>query len=249
MPNPVSFDVMSLLGDAWREIWEEPGPLIGGFVLFALLSSAASSSGVGIVIQGPLILGMYSIYLKKIRGQAVEIKDLFYGFEHFVPSMLIGIVTTIFYIVGMMCLIIPGLILCLLYLPVYLVYLDTQDDFWTCMEESRQMVWENFGQWLLLGVVLFFVNLIAGFFTCGLGCLITGPMSMMAVTLAYAQSTSGVGSPPHFRKSTNAKAFQSNNLKRLVQPDPWHPLLTCTGGAATIPGRSTCKVFLYKELP
>ncbi|MBI2424893.1 MAG: hypothetical protein HYV27_18835 [Candidatus Hydrogenedentes bacterium] len=194
--QPVNFDVMSLLEDAWREVWEEPGLMIGGFILFSLLSSAAGGSGIGIIIQGPLFAGIYVMYLKKARGQSTEIKDLFYGFEHFVPTMLIGLVTTIFLFVGMMCLIIPGLILWLLYLPVYLVFLDTKDEFWTCMEESRQMVWENFGQWFLLAFALFLVNLIAGIFTCGLGCLITGPISMMAITLAYVQSVGDAGSPP-----------------------------------------------------
>lgn len=92
-PQPVGFDIGALLGESWRLIREDAGPLIGGFVLFSVISSLASSTMVGLVIQGALLTGLFALYLKKARGGQVDIKELFAGFDYFVPSLLIFLVT------------------------------------------------------------------------------------------------------------------------------------------------------------
>lgn len=94
-----------------------------------------------------------------------------------------------------MCLIIPGIIVGVLYAPAYLVLLDRKDDFWSSMEACRQMVWDNFGQWLLLCIALAVIDTLAVIVTCGLAIFIVGPISIMAITLAYDQNV-GAPSPP-----------------------------------------------------
>ncbi len=70
----------------------------------------------------------------------------------------------------------------------YLVLLDTGLDFWGAMEASRKKVMENFGQWVVLGLLLMVLNIL-GSIPCGLGLLVTMPMSLVIICLAYDQAT------------------------------------------------------------
>jgi uncharacterized membrane protein len=57
------------------------------------------------------------------------------------------------------------------------------------MEASREKVMGNLGQWVILFLALLALNIV-GAIPCGLGLLVTAPMSAVALGLAYDRTES-----------------------------------------------------------
>lgn len=202
-PSRVVFSSGDLLDQSWRIFKQNLWPLLGGALTISALSVAANLIDywspfewsflitwlfylVQFVLSGPLMLGYYKMIRCAVAGHRVEFTDIFYGFSRFLPAFFANFVIGIFTAIGFLFCIIPGMLVSLVYLPVYLFILDGENDFWKAMEASRKLVMNNFTQWLLLGVVLFLLNL-AGMLLCCVGVLATMPMTFIAITLAYEQ--------------------------------------------------------------
>jgi len=50
---------------------------------------------VGLFLTGPLMVGIYGVYLKSMRGEPVEFSSMFEGFNKFVPAMAAGLVFSV----------------------------------------------------------------------------------------------------------------------------------------------------------
>ena len=193
MSAPVQFDVFDTIKRSWPIVMANGGPLIGGGVLVILISLAANSvPGLALLIQGPLQLGLYTVSIAAVRGQAVRFEDLFAGFQRFVPAFLAGLLIGIFTGLGAVLCIIPGLIVSVLYAPTYLYMIDEGLDFWPAMERSRIAVWDNFVPWCLLMLGLFGLNLL-GMLACCVGTFVTWPMTIVVICLAYEQQRGTAG--------------------------------------------------------
>lgn len=186
-PTAAVFKPGALITKSWDVFKDNLGPLLGGFVIMVAILSASGVVYFGpLILGGPFALGYYKMVRDAIAGRRVEMGDLFYGFHHFLPAFLAYLLISIFSIIGTLFCIIPGILVGIVYAPVYLFILDGENDFWQAMESSRKMVMENFMQWLLLMAVLFLLNL-GGLLLCCVGILVTGPMSTVIIALAYDQ--------------------------------------------------------------
>jgi uncharacterized membrane protein len=158
---------------------------------------------VNTIISPPLYAGLFIVAHKLILEEPVEFGDFFKGFEKFgvflaavlVPSLLIFLGTLLCIIPGIylgtaysfnllfIC-IIPGIYLGTAYSFTLLFIIDQGLGFWPAMENSRKLVTRNFfpmfGFLLLLGLI----NL-GGVILCGLGLLLTVPLTCCAMTVAY----------------------------------------------------------------
>lgn len=196
MSASVQFSPVDMIKDSWGAVTANAGPLIGGFVLTMIISIGAGFIPFGsLVVQGPLQFGLYTVALAASRGKTVEFTEVFAGFQRFVPAFVAGLLIGIFTMIGAILCVIPGIIVAILYLPTYLYMIEEGLDFWPAMEKSRAVVWENFGQWLLLGLALFVLNFI-GALACGVGLLITGPMSLVVICRAFDLQRGGRPSAP-----------------------------------------------------
>jgi uncharacterized membrane protein len=185
--SKVTFDPGDIIGTSWGIFKNNVGPLLGGNLVMLIILCVSGMVPFGsLVLAGPLMLGMYKMTRVAIRGEAVEFGYLFSGFQKFLPAFLASLLITIFSCIGMIFCIIPGILISILYLPTYLFILDDNLEFWDAMEASRRMVMNNFGQWIVLGLVLFLLN-VAGFLACGVGSLVTMPMTYIAIALAFDQ--------------------------------------------------------------
>jgi len=137
-----------------------------------------------LVLGGPMALGLYKMARKAVNGQPVEFGDLFSGFQRFLDAFLANLIMSIFTMAGTILCVIPGLFIGLMYMLTYLFMLDDNLAFWDAMEASRKMVMNNTWQWILLGLVLFLFNLV-GMLACCVGMFVTGPVSLLVITLAY----------------------------------------------------------------
>ncbi len=181
----IELDAGQILRDSWKTFYRDGGLWIAAAVVFFLILSI--SEGIPFlpwVVFGPLLLGLYKMARTALISGRADFMDLFWGFQRFLPAFLTNVVVSLFVVIGLCLLIIPGLVVGLLYLPVYLFIVDRNLDFWQAMESSRKMVLANFTQWLKLGLVLMALNL-AGTLALVVGLLVTVPMSVIAVTLAY----------------------------------------------------------------
>lgn len=180
-----TFKAGHIVDESWRVFSRNLGPLLGANLIMLVILCVCGMVPFGsLVLQGPLVLGMYKLARAAVRGDAVEFGDLFSGFQKFLPSFLASLLVMIFSLIGMIFCIVPGIVVSLLYLPVYLFILDDNLDCWDAMEASRKMVMNHFVPWLVLGLLLTLLNIV-GLLACVIGLAITMPMTFVAITLAF----------------------------------------------------------------
>ena len=185
----VQMSATEYIGKGWEMFTANPGMFIVIVIIAMGINMAASFTYVGgLIIGGPLSVGLAYCALRQLDEGTFEIGDMFQGFKQFLPAMLAGLLVTLFSFVGALLCIIPGIIVGVLYALTYFYLADRKMDFWPAMEASREVVWENFGGFLLLGLLLALLN-IAGAMLCGVGLLVTIPMTLGAMASAYRAVT------------------------------------------------------------
>lgn len=120
-------------------------------------------------VFGPISYGSAYVFLKAIRGEEFEIKELFDGFKNYLNVVLANLLTSAIIVFGLFFLIVPGIIFaCRLAFVPYLV-MDKKLDPVKAVEESWKLTkgfgWKIF--WLaMLAIPIFiagFIALIFGF--------------------------------------------------------------------------------------
>jgi uncharacterized membrane protein len=181
----VRFDIVQLFKDAWELFKNNVSPLLGGYLVAMVVISASGLVYIGpLVLSGPLMLGMFKMARLAVNGEPVEFSELFSGFQRFLDAFVANLLTTLFTVIGMVFCIIPGLFIGLMYMLTYLFMHDDKLAFWDAMEASRRTVMNNPVQWILLWLALCLFNLL-GVLVCCVGLILTGPVSLLVVTLAY----------------------------------------------------------------
>jgi uncharacterized membrane protein len=159
--------------------------VIGVSALVLLIMSAAGSVLVGIVINGPLMGGLFAYYLKRIRGTRAELGDAFSGFaENFMQLFLGNLVSGLLISVGLAFCLIPGIYLAVAWQLTTPIIQDKRLGFWEAMETSRKVVnrhWWGLFAFLILTAL---INL-GGALLCGIGLFVTMPWTFIAVAMVY----------------------------------------------------------------
>jgi len=209
MSNAVNFNLGQLLGRAWELFVRHAAALVGAVVVAGLIMVVVNSlawyihknlpSLVNLLLGGPFLLGFYGMTRAAVRGQQVRFGMIFDGFQNAAHAVLANLLVSLFVIAGSFCLIIGGVVVFSLYVTTFLFMADGQRDFWGAMESSRKMTMGNFVPWLLIGFVAFVLNC-AGAALCGLGLLVSAPVSALLVTLAYEQQRSPLAPPVEAEK-------------------------------------------------
>lgn len=181
------------LGDYISQGWElfkaNAGLFIAFSVLYCLMVGVLCVipflGYIGLIaINAPLTAGFFIVAAKTQKQEPVEFGDFFKGFDRFLPLFLVSLVGGILVGIGTFFLLIPGIYLAIAWTFATPIALWLTDDFWKAMELSRKVVSKNwftiFGFVLVLGLI----NL-AGALVCGLGVLITTPLTACAIYAAY----------------------------------------------------------------
>jgi len=137
------------------------------------------------VMTGPMIGGLYSLYLKLIRGQTASIADAFAGFgPQFGQLVIGGFLVSLLTVLGLFLCLIPGIYLSVGWRFALLSIIDKHLGFWEGMEMSRKTVtshwWMVFALCLLTGLIA-----AAGVLACCVGLLVTAPIMIGAIAYAY----------------------------------------------------------------
>lgn len=81
------------------------------FVALTIGTIIAALGSLLIITAPPLMFGLFYMALKVARGEKTEIGDVFKGFDYLVTSWIMMIISVIAVVIGLICFIIPGLIL------------------------------------------------------------------------------------------------------------------------------------------
>jgi uncharacterized membrane protein len=165
--------------------WDMVKADMGNFALVALIFAAVNSVA-SIVTQGPLQVGLHLYIAKKMYNKRPELGDLFKGFDYFLPSFVAALLIGIFAFVGFLLCVIPGLVVASMYKFTYLFILDKKMDFWPAMQASHDVVKNDYLGFTLFLLVMGLINIL-GFLCCIVGLLITIPLSICAITVAYQE--------------------------------------------------------------
>jgi uncharacterized membrane protein len=138
--------------------------------------------GYGIFISGPIGYSAQWLFLKAVRREKIEIKDMFAVFErNYWNAVIAGLVTTIIIVIGFFMLIVPGIIFaCRLAFVPFLV-IDQKMEAMEALKTSWAMT-KGHGWTVFFMGLLAFLIVIAGFLVLIFGVLI----SAMWISAAFA---------------------------------------------------------------
>ncbi|MFC1967309.1 hypothetical protein ACFLV2_01515 [Chloroflexota bacterium] len=191
--------VSSSYGHGWRQLWKYflelfligligfliglPTGMGGWFKDIAVASAIFGVIGLayGILINGPIDYGVSFAYLKASRGDKLEIKDVFAGFNNYWNAVLASLLVFVIVGLGLIVLIIPGIIFaCKLVFTPYLV-VDRKMEVIEAIKESWRMTGGH--AWKVFFIYLLAIPIgIAGLICFGVGVII----SIMWVSLTLA---------------------------------------------------------------
>jgi uncharacterized membrane protein len=178
-PTNVQAQTGRWLSEGWTVVQSE-------WLMFALVTLVflVISGAVPVILQGAMIVGIHIVSWRRLSGGPVDINDLFKGFNYFVPSLAAFVVIAVFAALGFLLCIIPGFVILAMYKFTYLFIADKKMDFWAAMQASHAIVRQDyFGfTWFMVAAAL--LNLL-GALLCGVGLLLTVPLTYVAITAAY----------------------------------------------------------------
>ena len=165
----------------WAMMMADPGNFALTGLIFVMVNSVAS-----IVTQGPLQTGLHLYCTKKLFQKRAEVGDLFKGFDYFLASFVAALLVGVFVFAGTILCIIPGLVVASMYKFTYLFILDKKMDFWPAMEASHAVVKNDYFGFTMFLIAMALINIV-GALCCIVGLLVTVPMSIAAITVAYQE--------------------------------------------------------------
>jgi len=141
--------------------------------------------GYGIFIAGPIGYSVNWVFLKAVRREKIEIKDMFAVFErNYWNAVIAGLVTTIIIVIGIFMLIVPGIIFaCRLAFVPYLV-IDQKMEAMEALKASWAMTKGHGWTVFFMGILAFFI-IIAGLIVLIFGVLISAMWISAAFAILY----------------------------------------------------------------
>lgn len=154
------FDMQKYLSRGWDLFKQYPVGFISFSVLSAIIILFVSVmplvSIIAAGVQYCLYAGIYIVARKIARNEAYSYGDFFGGFDHFLQMFIAGLLVSIFTVVGIFLLVIPGIYLAIAYAMVVPLIVFGKLEGWSAMEVSRKVVsknwWKYFAFFMLLGL-------------------------------------------------------------------------------------------------
>jgi hypothetical protein len=186
----VAIDIGSAVSRGWALVMANLPVLAGATVLAWAIGVGLGflpiiGWAVGVLLGSVLHAGVFYMYIRRIRGEQVELGDMFAGFNiALVPLIIAGLLVSALVTIGMVLCILPGVYLLVGYLFALPLIVDKKLDFWPAMEVSRQVVHKHWWAMFMLALVLLLI-LCAGALACGLGLIVAIPVALAALAYVY----------------------------------------------------------------
>jgi hypothetical protein len=179
-------DIGSSLSRGWALLQAHMGVLVGGTILAWLVSVGLSFVPILGWVVGFILLGSVDyMFLRRIRGEEVQIGDVFAGFNLALVNLaMAGLVKALLVTIGVILCILPGIYLAVAYVFALPLVIDKKLDFWPAMEVSRRVVHAHWWSMFALVIVLALVGF-SGVLLCVVGLAITVPLASAALMYVY----------------------------------------------------------------
>ncbi|NOQ48381.1 MAG: glycerophosphodiester phosphodiesterase [Methanococcoides sp.] len=169
--------------DIFSKSWNAFKDNVAAFIVATIIVVFGS---IFIVTIAPLFYGLTYMAVKGLRGEKVEINDVFEGFNRFVKSWVLLLVSVILIGIGYMLLILPGLILSILLIYSFPLLVIKDYGAMDAIKESIDISKQNFVDSLVLFIIVAIISTIGGI--TYLGSLVTIPiitLALVAATVSY----------------------------------------------------------------
>lgn len=187
------FSIKEVLNKGWKITKENAWFLIAIELGIYLLNFLGSRAGVGFLVSVITSFVIMGVFLRLSRGESVTFDNLFTGLSgnKFFHYFLVTIIVSVFILVGLVLLIIPGIIVAIMTSFTTYILLDQKDGlswkgtaFWQAIKQSKKMTHGVKWQIFKFFVIVFLLNIL-GIIALGVGVLFTIPTTGIAMALVY----------------------------------------------------------------
>jgi len=155
------------------------------FISFSVIAIVIFSNPVtGLLLGGPVMASYFHMARLANRGQQMEFADFFKGFEKTGSFIKLNLLIFLVVFLGLIMFILPGIYfgVCYVFSPLFVWFYDMDPA--DALKLSRKTVSGNFGQILLILLILAGINLL-GVLALGVGVLLTLPFSFCVIYAAF----------------------------------------------------------------
>ena len=233
----------SYLKTGWHLFKQYPGGFIGFTALVLLIQTGLGYlPKVGwmvLFIQYPFMFGFVTVSSRLIQGERPQFGEFFEGFRFLPTLVLLGVVSQIFIVLGLLLLVVPGVYLMVGFFLAPWFVLDRRVGFWEAMQLSRRAVQPHWFELFGLFLLIVLVNLL-GILALGVGLLVTIPVGWCALTAFFAsrvgfhsepdpvrgEEPAGQGAAGAPGKDAIPQPAAGVAERRLTRKNDWAPVLT-----------------------
>ena len=203
--RPVVIDIGRAVSRGWELVRDNMALLVGATLLGWLVAVGLAVVPVlGWIVGFVMLGGLDYVFLRRIRGEAVQLGDVFDGFnEAFLHLALAGLVKSLLTSLGFLLCILPGIYLAVGYLFVLPLVIDKKMEFWPAMEVSRRVVHHHWWPIFALVIVVSLI-VVAGVLACGVGVLVAAPVASASLMYVYEDLFGAETKPPLAMSSPDA---------------------------------------------
>lgn len=190
----VDFSIGAILTKAWEMFKSRALFHIGFMVLIGAVQAGFTfyledfSFIYSIFLAPPLVCGYYLVANRQSQREYIDFQGYFDGFKYWWNLISTNLISSIFIILGLILLILPGIYLAVGYMFSLLFVIFGGFDFWTSMELSRKLVHTNWWKFFLFIMVLILLNVL-GFICLIVGLFVTIPMTYLAMYILFEELT------------------------------------------------------------
>lgn len=155
------------------------------------------------LLAPPLYAGFYLVANRISRGESVIYPDFFAGFNYWLITVGISLVSQVLTALGLFLFVIPGIYLLVAYMLAVPMGIFGGLDLWSAMEASRRLVTRFWWKFFALLLLLILYNGL-GALLLGVGILITFPMTFLVIYVIFEELTAEIFSedkPTHESQS------------------------------------------------
>lgn len=180
-------DIMAAARDKLRGKW---GIAVGVSFIYLVITVALNAIPMlgwiaGILIAGPLFLGVTIFFLALARGENVKTSQLFEGFSYFTDALLTYLLMCLFIFLWLLLLIIPGIVAAFSYSMAFYIMADNKDiNGLDAIKKSKTMMYGNKWKLFCLGCRFIGWTLLC-ILTLGIGFLWLMPYASTSIAKFY----------------------------------------------------------------
>lgn len=162
--------------NVFRRSWDAFKDNIAAYIVGTLITIIGS---IFIITAAPLWYGLTYMTVKGMRGEKVEINDVFEGFNNFIKSWVYLLAYLIIVGIGYMFLVLPGIVLSILLIYSFPLLVIRGYGVMDAIKESIDICKQNFVDTLVLTIIVVIISTIGGI--SYIGTLVTLPFIMLAL--------------------------------------------------------------------